>query len=79
MPADLKPRGSTADATSSKQKLEMWIEGHWFSKDLLSQVILIWLLSVAVAGVVVWRLGRKKKSPAAKNPPAKRTRRHARK
>jgi flagellar basal body-associated protein FliL len=57
----------------------MWIEGHWFSKDLLSQVLLIWLLGVAVAGVFVWRLAHKKKSPAAKNQPAKRTRRPARK
>ena len=62
----------------------MWIESHWFSKDLLSQVILIWLLGVAVAGIFVWRLARKKKIPAAKNPPAKnppakRPRRHARK
>lgn len=57
----------------------MWIEGHWFSRDLLNQVLLIWLLGVAVAGVAVWRLARKKKSPAAKDRLAKRARRHARK
>lgn len=54
----------------------MWIEGHWISRDLFGQLILVWLVGLAVAGLVVWHLLRKsKKSAASRQVPAKRGRR----
>lgn len=53
----------------------MWIEGHWISRDLFSQLILIWLVGVAIAAVAVWRLRNSTKSSDARRKYVKRTRR----
>lgn len=54
----------------------MWIEGHWFSKDLLGQLILIWLVGICIVAVIVWRL--RWKSGPSKRAPATRSKRRSR-
>ncbi len=54
----------------------MWIDGHWFPKDLVGQLLIVWLFGVGIAAVLIWRLGRKSKKRsrvAARTKTAKRS------
>lgn len=55
----------------------MWVEGQWFPKGLISQIVLLWLLGVVIAAGVLWRLSRKtKRASPQKRIPHKHRRRH---
>ena len=44
----------------------MYIAGHWVSMELANTILILWVVAVAVLGIVEWWLSRRRpaKSPA---------------